>query len=278
MSFIRGVLRCAQDDIVFMKRPLVKCLAAFVALGLLPPIVAKAAENPYDLLGQTLAPFINLLAKNSRTPDRAVTIELRVLEATGLPPELAHTTASISLEAPDKLRLSGPVLGEQVTLCRRGQELWAVPGAKIEALIKRGDLPKAKKKYKLADFELPIPEKQLVFLPVLFQVAAEADDEVNGVKCRVLDVRLMPELAHALKVEAWTARLWVGADHKPVKIDFRQPEWHGVFVFDKVEFAPSLPPETWQPPSGEADVLTLTPQRFKQLLDAAIGTTRSKSE
>lgn len=235
--------------------------------------LAQARENPYDVLGQTLAPFVNLLTENSSTGNRALSLNVRVLSATNLPPQFAGAAASVQLQYPDKLLLRAPILGEPVTLCRRGQQLWAAPGAKIAALLAQSALPKPKKKFKLADFALPIPEQQLVFLPVLFQVTDAGDEVVNGVNCRVLDVRLMPELAESLHVAAWTARLWVRADDRPVKIDFRQPGWQGVFAFDGMTFAPSLPPETWQPEPGQTDVLQLTPVRFKQLLDAAIGAT-----
>lgn len=233
--------------------------------------VAHARENPYDVLGKTLAPFINLLAENSATEDRALSLNVRVLAASNLPPQFAGSAASAQFQYPDKLLLRAPILGEPVTLCRNGQDLWAIPGAKIEALIEQAALPKPKKKFKLADFGLPIPEQQLVFLPILFQVTEAGDEAVNGVNCRVLDVRLMPELAQSLHVEAWSARLWVRADYQPAKIDFTQPDWHGVFVFDKVTFAHALPPETWRPAPEQTDVLKLTPVRFKQLLDAAVG-------
>ena len=51
-------------------------------------------ENAYDVLGKTLAPFVNLLAKQGRGPDRALSMNLRVIEATNLPRELANTTAA----------------------------------------------------------------------------------------------------------------------------------------------------------------------------------------
>ncbi len=236
--------------------------------------LARALENPYDVLGKTLAPFVNLVAKNSHDPNRALSMQLRVIEATKLSPALVGTSASVDLEYPDKLRLRAPLLGEAVTIGREGQNLWAMPGAKIEALIAQADLPEPPKKYRLTDWALPIPEQQLVFLPVLFHVEDAGEQMIGGENCRVLDVRLMPELAHALKAEAWSARLWVRADYKPAKLDLTQPHWHGVFAFEKVLFAPTLPPETWLPPAGENDVMKLRPQVFKQLLDSAFGGSR----
>ena len=66
---------------------------------------------------------------------------------------------------PDKLRLRAPVLGEDVTICRHGQELWAYPASKIEPLLQAAaaakKLPKPDPKFRLEPFALPIPEKQL---------------------------------------------------------------------------------------------------------------------
>ena len=36
------------------------------------------------------------------------------------------------VEFPDKVRLQAPVLGEEITVCRNGNDVWAVPGAKVE--------------------------------------------------------------------------------------------------------------------------------------------------
>ncbi len=47
----------------------------------------------------------------------------------------------------------------------------------------------------LGPLVLPVPQKELVFLPVLFQVADKGTEKVIGEPCRVLDVQLMPQLA-----------------------------------------------------------------------------------
>ncbi|MEA3186680.1 MAG: hypothetical protein QOD99_510 [Chthoniobacter sp.] len=238
---------------------------------------AHARENPYDVFGKVLAPFVGLLAKESESPNRALSLDARLVEATPSPAGLAGSTVHLDLESPDKLRLRAPVLGEEVTICRNGQQLWAAPGAKIEALINRVDLPKPKKKYKLADFELPIPEQQLVFLPVLFQVADAGDETVGGATCRVLDVHLMPELARSLDVENWSLRVWVTPNYRLAKLQVKTPQWSGLFEFNRIAFSPTLTAETWIPGPEQTDVVKLTPERFKQLLDAAFGAKERKS-
>lgn len=248
------------------------------ALALLASPALQAAENPYDTFGKVLMPFVGVLAEKSRTPDQAVLLHLELEETTDAPKELQGARVEISFQAPNKLKIQGPVLGEELTLCRRGQELWVTPGAKAEALINAASaekkLPPPNPDFKLAPFRLPIPAKQLVFLPALFKVQAAGEETVGDQVCRVLDVRLMPELERSLTGEqGWSARLWVNPENKPVRLQVRQGAKFSVTVrFSKVEFLPSLPKTTWKPAPEQADdVLKISPERFDQLIRALLG-------
>ncbi|RYD83733.1 MAG: hypothetical protein EOP84_07465 [Verrucomicrobiaceae bacterium] len=93
--------------------------------------------------------------------------------------------------------------------------------------------------------------------------------------CRVLDVRLMPELERSLAGEqGWSGRLWVNPENKLARVQVRRDTKFSATVrFTKVEFHPSLPKETWKPTPEEAkDVLKISPERFDQLLRALLGT------
>jgi hypothetical protein len=236
---------------------------------------ARAEENRYDLLGRTLLPFLKVFAKSTTNPNRAMSFTLQLEQMTGLPPELAGSRAEVAVEYPDKLRLHGPVLGEDVTICRKGQELWAFPGSKVEALLTAAaearKLPKADPKFQLQPFALPIPEKELVFLPALFQVKDVGSEPLDGETCRVIDLFLMPELARSVKAQGWAARAWVNSHDQPVRISVAKPGWMIVVRFEHLEFAPKLPESTWEPTSEQAgDVLKLDPARYQQLLGTLV--------
>ena len=166
--------------------------------------------------------------------------------------------------------MRGNLAGQAVTICRDGQKLWAYPDLTIEALIATQNLPKSDSDFTLAPFQLPVTDKELVFLPVLFKVHDQGGATLDGADCRILDVTLMPELARSLKVQGWVARLWVRSDYSIAKFDILLHGWHVVVSVKKLIYAPSLPAESWQPSPDEAkDVTQITPSRFKQLLDAA---------
>jgi hypothetical protein len=253
----------------------VKILRLVLALGLLAAVPAGAQENRYDLFGRMLMPFVNVFAKDTSKPNRALSFTVRLEQMTDMPAALAGSQAELQVEYPDKLRLHGPILGEDVTLCRHGQEVWAYPGSKVPVLLAsaahEGKLPKLDSKFKLQPFSLPIPEKELVFLPALFQVKDIGSEPVDDAPCRVLDLFLMPELARSLKAQGWAARVWVRGDATPARISVAKPGWMIVLHFDHVAFAPKLPESTWEPTLEQAaDVLKLDAAHYLQLLQTLV--------
>ena len=231
-----------------------------------------AQENAYDVLGKALMPIANVFAADS--PNHALVLDAHLLEASRLPAQLQGQSVHAALMTPDALLVQAPIAGQILTVCRDGDSLWATPGSKIQYLLDQAttDAPDTKKKKKrkaeaekvLGPLVLPVPQKDLVFLPVLFQVADAGNDTVAGAPCRTLDVQLMPQLAKSLHGENWTARLWIGADYGIVRIALTGPDWSGTVAIDKLAFSPDLPEATFQPQG--TDVLKLTAAQFVDLL------------
>ena len=248
---------------------------ALLAALLAPPTFSHAEENRYDVLSRLLVPFANVFAKDTKNTNRALRMTGRLEMMTGLPPALAGSPVELALQYPDKLRLRAPVLGEELTVCRRGQEVWAHPGARAAALLEAAGagkkLPKPDPKARLAPFALPVPEKQLALLPVLFQVKDVGAESLDGEPCRVLDLFLMPELAKTLREKDTAARVWVRADGTPARLSVARADWQIAVRFDRVEFSKTLPPETWRPTAEQLpDVLKLDAARYGQLLGALV--------
>ncbi len=234
-----------------------------------------AAENRYDLFGRVLMPFVNVFAQHTSNPNRALQMTGKLEQMTGVPPALIGSTAELALEYPDKVRLRAPLLGEDVTICRRGQEVWAYPASKLQPLLEAAaaakKLPKLDKKARLEPFELPIPEKQLVFLAALFQVKEIGTEPLAGEPCRVLDLFLMPELEKSLKARGWGARVWARPDARLARLSVAKPEWNIVVRFERMEFSPTLPASMWEPtPEQASDVLALDAPRYQQLLETFV--------
>jgi hypothetical protein len=238
--------------------------------------VARSEENRYDVLSKTLTPFFALFAKDRKGEERAFELKIRIEQATDLPAGLRGANAEIALQVPDKLRLHGPLLGETFTMVRDDERVWITPGTKARALLDAAvagkTLPKADPKFKLGEFRLPFPEKQLKLLTALFSAKDLGVDTVDGIECRVLDVKLMPELASSLDAEGWVGRIWIRPDYTPMRLTLARRGWHIVMRFDDVRFAKELPDSTWEPGPGEAgDVLDLTPKEYSRFLRAIGG-------
>ncbi len=251
----------------------------FRVAALLPLLAAPfafAADNPYDLFGRAVAPFVQLLAAKNKSPNRSLTLSARIEEMTDLPPALAGARAELILQPPDKLRLRAPIFGEELTVCRRGEELWAFPGSKVSALLEAAtagkQLPPPDLKAKLPPLRLPFPEKQLIFLPALFQVRDGGAASIEGTPCRVVDLQLMPELARSLGSAGWAARLWLRPDATPARLGLSRQGFGLAVRLDEVRFGPALPKETWQPTEGQADdIRRISPAEFGELLQAIGG-------
>ena len=242
------------------------CLALVFLLLLAAPLSAR--ENEYDVLSKMLTPFESLFARESGAARPAAAADLVLAEVTGTsaPPMAPGSLFHAALQTPDKVFISGPVFGRQIAACRDGSELWAFPGAQIAAILGSAGAPPPPSKLVLGDIVLPIPQKQLVFLPILFQVRDAGDEVLDNETCRVLDVTLMPQLAASLKAQDWAARVWIRADYTPAKIDLSKPGWHIALLFNKIDFVPALPPSTWQPaPEQKSDVVHLTAAQLIQL-------------
>lgn len=237
---------------------------------------ARAEENRYDVLSKTLTPFLAVFAKDRKDGDRAFELKIRIEQATNLVEGMRSASAEIALQAPDKLRLRGPLLGETFTIVRDDEDVWIAPGAVARALLEAAtegrELPKADKKFKLGEFRLPFSEKHLKLLTALFSVKDLGYDTIDGVECRALDVTLLPELASSLDAQGWVARIWIRPDYTPMRLTLARTGWNIVIRFDDVKFAKELPESTWEPAADEKDdVLTLTPKEYSRFLRAIGG-------
>lgn len=246
-------------------------LFAFVSLT-----ASHAEESRYDVLSKTLTPFLAVFAKDRKTENRAFELKIRIEQMTNLDESFRGATAEIALEAPDKLRLRGPLLGEKFTIVRDDEDVWIAPGAVARALLDAAvegrELPKADKKFKLGEFKLPFPEKHLKLLTALFSVKDQGYDTVDGVECRALDVTLLPELASSLEADGWVARIWIRPDYTPMRLTLARKGWNIVMRFDDVKLVNELPESTWEPaPDEKDDVLKLTPKEYSRFLRAIGG-------
>ncbi|MGC1479742.1 MAG: hypothetical protein WA771_04510 [Chthoniobacterales bacterium] len=258
-----------------------KILVGLVAVVFASSSGAQEAptDNRYDVVGKIFQPFWSVLLAGGEGRDKAASLQIVMREVTGrLPKEFEGGTLDAAIQFPDKVKLIAPVLGERMTVCRSGDKVWAVPGAKIEYLLKQfaGKLPPPTEKANTPLF-LPITAQQAVFLPALFVMEEEKIfEELNGEQTRVLSGGLMPELAKAAKAEDFRASVWVASGYLPRQIKVVQKDFTATVGIENLVFAPALAPSVWAPPEGETDVYWTTPDVLEQLLFVLMNSVQSK--
>jgi len=246
----------------------IPALVIFALLSIARPLSAQSPENRYDALANAILPMLQAFSPEST--QHALRLDGSLSSMTNQPAELQNAAVSIVVQPPEQLLLRVVVNGETYALARDGQSVWAAPGAKVQALIAQiPKLPKPEPDFTLPPMWLPVPTKQLVLLPMLLQVVDAGNVEVTGQTYRVLDAALMPELAKNLKVEEWSARLWLRADDSIAQIRLSRPGWQITLALSRIQTAEKFADSTWQPAPDQADVLKLDAVKFKQLLDAA---------
>lgn len=250
--------------------------ALFVATLLCFSIPARAQEpeiprdNPYDVIGKVFQPFWSVLLAETKSPNKACVLKMQMTEVTGrLPKEMEGATLEAAVQFPDKVKLSAPVLGETITVCRVGDEVWAIPGAKVEFLLKQFDVKPKPTPKKNTPIYLPITAQQAFFLPAIFTIerpdVAEVG-EIDGKEFRVITAGLMPELARSAQAEGFSARMWVEPGYRPRRFEIRQPDFTATVDIMDLQFGPALKPSMWEPPEGVTDIY----RTHADMLDAVL--------
>jgi hypothetical protein len=251
---------------------LITALALFVgAAGAqeLPP-----RENPYEVIGKILQPFLGVLFTESNGANRAAEVELELIEVGGrLSKVMKGATLKAQVQFPDKVRIEAPVLGEQFTVCRNGDKVWAAPGRKVEFLLSSFHVVPKKPAITGTPLALPITAQQAIFLPALFSVpradVAEVE-ELNGETCRVISAKLMPELGRSLKAEDFQATLWVAPGHKIRRLQFARRDFSATINVKTLNFLATLPESTWDPSATTADIHRTDTSMLEGLLYAVV--------
>ncbi|MDD5199867.1 MAG: hypothetical protein PHC88_08690 [Terrimicrobiaceae bacterium] len=264
----------------------ISALVLFATAGLAPaqqPASAQEApsENRYDIVGKVFAPICSVLLMGGQSENHALSFHMVIKEVTGrLPKEFNGATLDAAVQFPNKVKLSAPVLGEQVTVCRKGDDVWAVPGEKMEYLLKqfKGRLPKPTMKANTPIF-IPITAQQAIFLPAVFTLdEGKQFEEINGEPTRVISGGLMPELAQSTKSEDFHAAMWVAAGYVPRQVKITRRDFTATVSIEDLKFVPKLPGSTWEPPPGATDIYRTTPDVLQQLLFVVMNSVNAKAK
>lgn len=237
-------------------------------------------DNPYTVIGKVFQPLWGALLGDPKTPNRATTLTMEMTGVSGrLSEQMKGATLKAAVQFPDKVKLEAPVMGEQITVCRNGNDVWATPGKKVEFLVSQFKV-KPKKNLKLTTpIFLPVTAQQAVFLPAIFSMIRPDVAEVeplNGEDCRVLTAGLMTELAQATKAEDFKGRMWIAAGYLPRRMEVTRRDFSAVVDIRDLTNVPSLPASTWQPPDGTTDIYRTTPEFLEGLLYVVMNSLKTK--
>lgn len=242
-------------------RAFLACIALHTLGTALQPLSADAASAEQQA-ESAIMPFLDVLASPPSGAARSVQMRGRLESLNNQSFPQNQPSFDFALQPPGALRLSFPSGENQITACRDGQKAWAAPASLLKPILERLNVSKQKKEF--PPMEIPFSGKQLGLLPVLLEIQDKGPAPLEGVNCRVLDVRMQPEIAQLMPAEAkgWALRLWLNPEGRPARAGIRGPSSSAVVRIDSLHFSPKLPAQTWAPP---ADAVALTPGQFEAL-------------
>lgn len=231
-----------------------------------PRIPSPSAEmSAPDVLRRAIEPTVNIFASQPPGTARAVSMRLRLVEATNQPPELRGARLRIYCQPPDKLFMQFFALGQVMTISRQAQSVWAAPGSSLAPILENAQTSRVSRDQQepLATLRLPVPLKLFWLFYRFVKVRDGGETVLDGQVCRRLEVDA-PEKEDKGKF----VRLWVRSDtFKLVRMDWQGPKDHISLAVEDFDLVPSLPESVFQPDaSAKANLLDVPVNRFRPFL------------
>ena len=236
-----------------------------VAALLLASPLSRAQENPKPtpvaLFGEALQKLAALIEPAPAAPVQTLASTLKISRADGLPNDLLGRELDFAWQAPNRLRLVADINGERYAAGRDGDSLWIhAPGKKFGVIGQPGiarfaGAPEKLDDTKLGKWKLPLPREQLALLPLLCKVEQGADEQLDGIACRVLRATPQPQAIEALKIPAGTLHLWVrSSDGLPARLGWSDGKKTFVTVdLRNLKQEAAWPAEKWKLSANEGD-------------------------
>lgn len=226
-----------------------------------------SSNNRYELVNEALAPVIAVLTPNGSRGNHALDLEAILGDVTGLPPQYNGAHIRIAYQFAEKLLVQFPSVSGPATVCRNGQSVWAVPKAAFLPIVEHLKAPFSTQPLP----PLELDAKKAVFLPALLDVRDAGQVQFNGGNYRIVDVRPIAVTAKQQDSNNWPARLWIGPDHRVAQLALRFASWSATLAIKKLEFAPTLPPEVWNPPPDQHDNVAAVPgEKLSTLVEGVL--------
>ena len=221
----------------------------------------SSTNSTLPLFGKALTQLVRIVEPTTNTPARTFCSTLKIVKASGLPPELAGLQLEVAFQAPDHALLTATWQGQHVTLCRDGQQIWIYEPDKKFGVIGSPDKPLFSTAPQRTDprpigpLKLPIPAEQVQLITLLSNVRALPDETVGGSLCRVFKATPKPEAISAFNLMNITLQLWVReSDTLPLRVSYQDPKGTEVEVeFINPQFSDPWPAEKWKltPAAGD---------------------------
>ncbi len=196
-----------------------------------------------------------VLLEPAKGQPAAVSAELDLLEAKGVPKSWIGQRVRGSIQLPDRWRVEAEIGGEIIQAGRLAQELWIWRPSNQFGVRGLPGLPRFAREPDLLDetqlkpMRLPIRRDYIPMLPLLFTITNSAEMEVNGRMCHPFRIQPLASARKMFEIEDFEMDLWLDiSTMRPVQVEYRSLEdgFSGRVLIRNLTVSESLSTADWQ--------------------------------
>jgi hypothetical protein len=241
-------------------------MSAILAAALSLVTSLAEGQNKYDVLARVIQPYGALFY--SKATNKAMQADVILREGPPTAAGILNQSFRVFLQIPDKLRIETLDPQRRIVFCRNGQKVWVYPHEFLAGIVAAG--PRPERDNRIPDFHIPLKDQQIVWIPALFQILRFESASDAGTPTWILDFRLTPEVAQALRCEPWTASAIVKqSDFQVRHLRIESSHWTGAIDVLACRFDKAFPSQTWDPgPDLANEAAPVPPELFASALES----------
>jgi hypothetical protein len=230
------------------------------------------------LLHTAVNKWIDLIEPPHDQAPRTFTARVRLVKSEGLEAEFAGATGEIAVQAPDRLRATATVAGQDYAVGRDGQQLWVHEPAKKFAVIGKPGVARFKSDPASIDhtilppFEMPISRLKVRLAMVMVNAEVTSREKIGDDDCYALRLTLLPSATELLGIKVAPALLWLRvSDLMPLRASYADGRQLNVQVdILDPKLSEPWPADKWKLVPNEGDkVETVALSHLTQFMEIA---------
>jgi hypothetical protein len=219
------------------------------------------APTPRDRLIAAITRWADLIEGATPQAD-TLTAHIALTRSAGLTDGIANAGADIAFQSPDRLRIAATAGDFKITGGRDRQTIWVDEISKKFAVLGKPGVPLFQAEPNRLDttrvgpFVMPVSRLKLMMLQYMLDVTSAPAQTIDGVRCDVLAIKLLPAAEQIVGATSGHGKLWIRqTDGLPARVTYADDDKVDIQIYATqitraVNFTPPVVRMCRRPPSA----------------------------